>query len=74
MVSDGAEKAMRVEVDGADGAVLARCDQHVLGHGHLRGEFIRKISRGSYTVGRPLGHDVMCSFLSQVPVTNWAAQ
>ena len=36
MVADGAEEAVRVEVDGADGAVLARCDQHVLGHGHLR--------------------------------------
>ena len=35
MVADGAEEAVRVEVDGADGAVLARSDQHVLGHGHL---------------------------------------
>ena len=27
-----------------------------------------------YTVGRRLSRDVLFSFLSQVPVTNWAAQ
>ena len=36
VVADGAEEAVRVEVDGADGAVLARRDQHVLRHGDLR--------------------------------------
>ena len=47
VVSDGAEEAVGVEVDGADGAVLARSDQHVLRHGHLREreghEFMREI-------------------------------
>ena len=28
----------------------------------------------TYTVWRPLGHDVLFCFLSEVPVTNWAAQ
>ena len=36
VVADGAEEAVRVEVDGADGAVLARRDQHVFRHGYLR--------------------------------------
>ena len=27
-----------------------------------------------YTVGHPLGRDVLLCFLSEVPVTNWAAQ
>ena len=36
VVADGAKEAVRVEVDGADGAVLARSNQHVLSHGHLR--------------------------------------
>ena len=28
----------------------------------------------TYTLGRPLNRDVLFSFLSEVPVTNWAAQ
>ena len=36
MVSDCAEESVGVEVDGAERAVLARRDQHVLSHGDLR--------------------------------------